>query len=169
MEIGSMNDFEFKVLETIILFFGTFLISLIIRKVVNKFAKVSLVQNPRRKRVILRSLNILILLLFILALSIVWGIDHKEVLVFASSVFAIIGVALFAQWSILSNITAGAILFFSFPYRIGDRIKVLNKDFPVEGTIEDVTLFFIYIKDDEGFFTTIPNNTVLQNGMMKLK
>lgn len=164
-----MNDFEFKVLETIILFFGTFLISLIIRKVVNKFAKVSLVQNPRRKRVILRSLNILILLLFILALSIVWGIDHKEVLVFASSVFAIIGVALFAQWSILSNITAGAILFFSFPYRIGDRIKVLNKDFPVEGTIEDVTLFFIYIKDDEGFFTTIPNNTVLQNGMMKLK
>ena len=163
-----MNDFEFKILETVILVVGAFLVILIMRKVVRRFAKISLTNNPRRQRVIFRSINILILVFSILALSVIWGIDQKEILVFASSIFAIIGVALFAQWSILSNITAGAILFFSFPYKIGDRIKILNKDIPVEGTIEDVTLFFLYIKDAEGYYTTIPNNAVLQNGVTKL-
>ncbi len=163
-----MDDFELKVLQTMIVMVGAFLTSLVMRKIVGRFAKITLSGNTRRQRVIVRSINILILLFSLLLLSIVWGIDHHQILVFASSIFAVIGIALFAQWSILSNITAGAILFFSFPYRIGDRVRVLNKDLPIEGTIEDVTLFFIYIKDKDGFFTTIPNNTVLQNGMMKL-
>ena len=113
-------------------------------------------------------MNILFFLIFLIILSIIWGIDQKEILVFASSIFAIIGVALFAQWSILSNITSGVIIFFSFPYRIGDKVKILNKDYPVEGVIEDIALFYLFIKDDEGYLITIPNNIVLQNGVMKL-
>ena len=42
------------------------------------------------------------------------------------------GVAMFAQWSILSNITSGIILFFSFPFKIGDLILIHDKDFPIE-------------------------------------
>jgi small-conductance mechanosensitive channel len=118
--------------------------------------------------VITKSFNILLFLLSLIFLSIIWGIDQREILVFASSIFAIIGVALFAQWSILSNITAGIIVFFSFPYRIGDKIKILNKDYPVEGVIEDIALFYLFIRDDQGFLTTIPNNFVLQNGITKI-
>ncbi len=164
-----MSNFDFKLLETFILVVSVFFVGLVIRKVINRFAKISLLENTRRKRVILKSMNILLFLIFLIILSIIWGIDQKEILVFASSIFAIIGVALFAQWSILSNITAGVIIFFSFPYRIGDRIKILNKDYPVEGMIEDIALFYLFIKDDQGYLTTIPNNIVLQNGVMKLE
>ena len=163
-----MDNIDFKLLETFILVMGVFFVGLIIRKVINRLAKISLLENTRRKRVILKSMNIFLFLIFLIILSIIWGIDQREILVFASSIFAIIGVALFAQWSILSNITAGVIIFFSFPYRIGDRIKILHKDFPIEGTIEDIALFYIYIKDDGGYLTTIPNNVVLQNGITKL-
>jgi len=55
----------------------------------------------------------------------IWGVNFKEIGLLFSSVFAVIGVALFAQWSILSNITAGVILFFAFPFKIGDQIKIL--------------------------------------------
>ncbi len=168
MDISKMNDIEFKLLETFILVVGFFLISLFLGKVINRFAKISMPDNIRRKRVIKKSMSILLTLVALIILSIIWGIDQKEILVFASSIFAIIGVALFAQWSILSNITAGVIIFFSFPYRIGDTVKVLNKDFPVEGSIEDITLFYVYIKDLDGRFTSIPNNSILQNGVTKL-
>ena len=67
-----------------------------------------------------------IFLLFSVLLIIVafiWGIDIRGVLIFASSFFAIVGIALFASWSVLSNITSGIIIFFSFPYKIGDKIR----------------------------------------------
>lgn len=168
MDFSTLNNTEFKLLETVIALLGIFFISLIVRKIINRFAKISLSSNPRRKRVINKLFNILLFVVFLIVVSIIWGIDQKEILVFASSIFAIIGVALFAQWSILSNITAGIIIFFSFPYRIGDKVKVLSKDFPVEGVIEDIALFYLYIKDDDGYLTTIPNNAVLQNGVTKL-
>lgn len=163
-----MNDFEFKVLETVILIVGIFLIGIILRKVINRFARLSLLYKSRRNRVIAKLFNVMLFIVFLICLSIIWGIDKQEILVFASSIFAIIGIALFAQWSILSNITSGIIIFFSFPYRIGDKVKILNKDFPIEGVIEDIALFYIYIKDEKGFLTTIPNNTILQNGITKL-
>lgn len=168
MIFSNMNDFELKVLETIILIVGTFLIGVILRKVINRFARISLLYKSRRNRVIAKLFNVMLLVFFLISLSVIWGIDKREILVFASSIFAIIGIALFAQWSILSNITAGIIIFFSFPYRIGDKVKFLNKDYPVEGVIEDIALFYLYIKDDQGFLTTIPNNAVLQNGITKL-
>ena len=168
MDLSALNSNEIKILETGILLLGTFLLSLLVRNVIHRFAKITLSNNPRRRRVITKSFNILLFLIALIILSIIWGIDQREILVFASSIFAIIGVALFAQWSILSNITAGIIIFFSFPYRIGDKIKILNKDYPVEGVIEDIALFYLFIKDDNGYLTTIPNNLVLQNGITKL-
>jgi len=163
-----MSEFEFKVLETVILIIGTFLTSLILRKVINQFARLSFLYKSRRNRVIVKLFNVILFIFFLITLAIIWGIDQREILVFASSIFAIIGIALFAQWSILSNITAGVIVFFSFPYRIGDKVKILSKDMPIEGEIEDIALFYLYLKDDQGNMTTVPNNIVLQNGITKI-
>jgi MscS family membrane protein len=43
------------------------------------------------------------------------GAKTSDITLVFSSVFAVIGIALFAIWSILSNITSGVIMFFSFP------------------------------------------------------
>ena len=84
---------------------------------------------------------------------------------FITSVLTVIGVAFFAQWSILSNITAGIIVFFSSPFKIGDTIKILDKDFPIEAKIVDIKSFYTLLKTAEGQEITLPNNLLLQKGI----
>ena len=108
----------------------------------------------------------LIVLIFI---ALIWGIDFRGVLIIASSFFAIVGIALFASWSILSNITSSVILFFYFPYRIGDRIKIIDGDNSVEGKIIDMTLFTLRVEDKFGNTVSYPNNLVVQKPILKLK
>jgi small-conductance mechanosensitive channel len=81
----------------------------------------------------------------------------------------VLGVAMFAQWSILSNITSGIILFFSFPFKIGDHIRIHDKDFPIEAEIEDIRAFHLYLKSKDGEMITYPNNLLLQKGISIIK
>jgi len=107
------------------------------------------------------------LLLFHLALLIsALGFEYTQITIFLSSVFAVIGVALFAQWSILSNITASLIIFFGFPYRVGDSIRVMDKDDDISGVIEEITLFHVLIRRGEELIT-YPNTLILQKGVIK--
>ena len=76
---------------------------------------------------------------------------------------------MFAQWSILSNITSGIILFFSFPFKIGDIIRIHDKEFPFEAEIEDIRAFHIYMKTKDGEMITYPNNLLLQRGISIIK
>ncbi len=85
----------------------------------------------------------LAIVLFIL-LGVIWDISVKGLGVYFASIFAVVGVALFAQWSIISNVTASIILFFNSPFKIGSRIKIMDKDDSVEGKVHDIT-FFIFI------------------------
>lgn len=111
-----------------------------------------------------------ILLLFsvlCVAVAIIWGFDIRGVLIFTSSFFAVVGVALFASWSLLSNITSGIIIFFSFPYRIGNKITIIDGDHSITGEIIDMTLFHIQLKDKEGGEVYYPNNLIIQKPVMK--
>lgn len=54
----------------------------------------------------------------LLILAGVWGLDFSRLVVLASSFFAVLGVAMVAQWSILSNITASITIFFAFPLAV---------------------------------------------------
>ncbi len=97
--------------------------------------------NITRTKLMFKYINILVVLIAFFLLSIAWGMGMQQLSLIFSSVFAVIGVALFAIWSILSNITSGIILFFSFPYKIGDKIRIHDKDIPIEAVIEDIKLF----------------------------
>ncbi|WP_421862223.1 mechanosensitive ion channel domain-containing protein [Motiliproteus sp.] len=110
----------------------------------------------------------LLVITFVIGLALIWSIDFRGLLVFASSLFAVVGVALFAQWSILSNITASVVIFFSVPHRIGDRIKILDGDDSITATIADITLFQIILQDDEGHQVSYPNNLILQRPIVRL-
>ncbi len=111
--------------------------------------------------------EVLFVVTTLIVLAFIWSVDIKGVSVFASSVFAIIGVALFAQWSILSNITASIIIFFTFPARVGDKIKVVDGDNSIEGTIREISLFQVELIDDENNVVLYPNNLLLQKPVIK--
>ncbi len=107
--------------------------------------------------------------LMIVAFIFIWGVDFRELGLIVSSIFAVLGVALFASWSILSNVTAGIILFFYFPFKIGDRIRILDKDFPEEAIIIDIQAFNINLKKDNGELLTYPNSLLLQKGVVLIQ
>jgi small-conductance mechanosensitive channel len=61
------------------------------------------------------------------------------------------------------------LLFFNHPLKIGDTLKVLDKDYPFEGEVTDLTYFFIHLKTKEGEVITIPNSLVLQKSISILE
>ena len=107
-------------------------------------------------------------MLSLFILFFIWGVDYHGILVFGSSVLAIGGVALFAQWSILSNLTASIVIFFYYPARIGDRIRIVDGDNSLEGTIIDITMFQVLIEDDGLNLINYPNNLLIQKPLIKL-
>ncbi|UTF59806.1 mechanosensitive ion channel family protein [Gilvimarinus sp. DA14] len=96
------------------------------------------------------------------------GLGYGDVSLFLSSIFAVVGIALFAQWSILSNITASVIIFFGFPYRVGDRIQVLDPDAKLCGVITEITMFHVIVRMDDGNTVTYPNSLMLQRAVLKV-
>jgi small-conductance mechanosensitive channel len=76
-----------------------------------------------------------------------------------------LGIAFFAQWSLLSNITSSLLLFFNHPIKIGDTLKILDKDYPFEGEVSDLTYFFVHLKTDKGEIITIPNSLLMQKSV----
>lgn len=114
-----------------------------------------------------KTLNIALALLFLIVIFLVMGIEYSQISLFLSSALAVIGVALFAQWSMLSNVTASLIIFFAFPYRVGDAIRVIDKDDDITGVIEEISLFHVMIRRSEDLIT-YPNNLIIQKAVIKL-
>ncbi|KAA1245131.1 mechanosensitive ion channel family protein [Aquimarina sp. RZ0] len=149
---------------TVILFTLLLIVRFISKQIIRKFSKVRAI-NPNRSKAILNFSYLFIYLITIAVLAIIWGVDIKDFSVFISSVLAVLGIAFFAQWSILSNLTASAILFFNHPVRIGDRIKVLDKDFDWVGEVKDITSFYLFMRTDRGENITLPTSLVIQKGI----
>jgi small-conductance mechanosensitive channel len=118
---------------------------------------------------ITKLMNIGMVFCCIVVVCLLLGLGYSEVSVFLSSIFAVVGVGLFAQWSILSNITASMIIFFGFPYRIGDRIKIADKDDDMCGVIEEISMFHVILRRDDGNLITYPNSMLLQKAVIKIE
>lgn len=132
--------------------------------------KIADIKGVRSRRLfyVIKFFNIIIYISLFILLATIWGVKFNGVMVFLSSMFAVIGIALFAQWSILSNLTSSIIIFFSFPARVGDRIKVLDGDNSIVGEIKEISSFQIEIEDDEHNIILYPNNLFLQKPIIRL-
>ena len=160
----SFKEYSQEILVTIVLFIVLMLLRVIVAKLIRKFAKTS-ERLEHRTNLVIKYVHLLMNTLVITSLIVIWGVDTKDIFITISSIATVIGVAMFAQWSILSNITSGMILFFSFPFKIGDTIKIHDKDFPIEAEIEDISAFHVNLKTKEGEKIIFPNNLLLQKGI----
>jgi len=162
------NPYIDQEIATIVVLLVYFVLRFISNKLVLKYAKLNEILEHRTNLVI-KYINLLLGIMALFSIVIIWGVKKDQILLFISSVFAVVGVASFAQWSLLSNITAGIILFFSYPFKIGDKIKIHDKDFPIEGEIADIKAFYVILKSSEGEMVTYPNNLLMQKGISVLK
>lgn len=156
-----------EILTFIVIIFFFILRSLNVR-IVKRYAKINETLE-QRSNLVIKYINLLLGTLAFLCIVIIWGVKKDQIFLFISSIFTVVGVATIAQWSLLSNITAGIILFFSYPFKIGDSIKILDKDFPIEGEIIDIKAFYIILKTNEGEVVTYPNTLLMQKGISLIK
>ena len=152
-------------IHTVILIAFVIIVKLFAGKAVNRIL-VRLENDLKRKKITMRIINLFSLIFILIGLAAIWNIDRSQLMVFITSLITVLGIAFFAQWSILANITSSLILFFNHPVKIGQRIRVLDKEYEMEGKLIDISFYFLYIKTDAGELVTIPTSVALQKTMV---
>lgn len=164
---------SFETYQTELITTGFLLVILL----VIRFILITLITKISRKRginlarihLMNRYISVTLFLIAFISIPFIFGKNFEDLALVFSSIFAVIGIGLFAIWSILSNITSGIIMFFSFPYKVGDKIQIHDKDFPIEGIIEDIRAFQLHLRLDNGDLVTYPNNLMLQKAVTLIK
>ena len=110
--------------------------------------------------------HILLVLLLIVVLSVIWGVDIRGLLVLASSMIAVIGVALFAAWSLLSNITAFFILLGQKAFAKGMDVRVIDGGNHLEGRIVEINLFSTVLQTKDNEQVIYPNNLLVSRPVL---
>jgi small-conductance mechanosensitive channel len=155
---------HFKIIESLIIILVGSIIRIMItnslKKIRNKFGF-----QKTRVLIVNRIITFLVYAAVIVLIAFIWGVDEKQLMVYVSSFLTILGIAFFAQWSILSNITAGLILYINYPVKIGDTITILEKDNNITGVINDIGAFFITLTVEDGDLITLPNTVILQKNI----
>jgi len=155
--------------EKILVVVAILVVMTLLRKAVARFVSRKSVEKQvgaKRTLYVIKTLDLLLAGLGILLALSFLGIGMGDLGIFLGSMVALLGVGLFAQWSILSNVTASIIVFFFFPYRIGDHVKILDSENTVEGTIQEIALFHVILSDKDHNTVTFPNSMVFQKAVV---
>ena len=156
-----MEPYKIQIIETIVVITGYIITHYITKIFVNNSLKQTHLQRSRRKMII-KAVHLLSFLTATVLVSAIWGLKQNEIAVFVGTILTALGIAFFAQWSLLSNVTSSLLLFFNHPVKIGDTIKFLDKDYPFEGDVTDLTYFFVHLKTGDGDIITVPNSILFQ-------
>ena len=159
-----MKTIDIQIIETLIVIVAYIVCFFMTKVTVNKFLKNTQLQRGRRK-IMIKAFNLISLFAAILLIGAIWGLKQNQIALFTSTILTALGIAFFAQWSLLSNITSSIILFFNHPLKIGDTIEILDKDYTIEGEISDLTYFFVHLKLSNDKIITIPNSLILQKSV----
>jgi small-conductance mechanosensitive channel len=160
-----MEAYKIQIIETLFTL-GAFLT---IRFILNYFVKLTVLKAYFKlveKKEILKMINLLLSISFCVITISIWSVKQENILLVASSLLTVFGVALFAEMSILSNITACLILFFQHPIKIGDFISIQQDGHPIEGEVIEISYFFMFVKTPNRGILSIPNTLLLKTAFM---
>ena len=107
-----------------------------------------------------RLLTMASLLLSLIALLLIWNVDLKHVWVSATGILALIAVAFVAVWSLIGNILAGVIIYFTSPFKIEDIIEVMPDE--IRGTVLAINTFYTVLLTEDKDYINVPNTLLFQ-------
>jgi len=113
-----------------------------------------------KARISIRMVTNIISLVLILF---VWGFDFNGLMTMSVGLIALLGVSLFASWSILSNVTAFFVLVFHESYKRGNFIRVIAGDNYLEGYISEINLFNTKLITEDKEVIVYPNIQLMSN------
>ncbi|CAM4105450.1 mechanosensitive ion channel domain-containing protein [Gillisia limnaea] len=152
---------DIRVIETIITVASFFILRFVTGKFLGKIQN-KYNYSKYRIRPILKFINVFIFITLIIIIVAIWGVEQSKLLTFVTSVLTVVGIALVAQWSILSNLSSALIIFINHPVKLGESITILDKEFDISGQVSDIGLFYVILKTDTNEKIMIPNNIFLQ-------
>ncbi len=135
--------------------------ALLVRSIVGRI-------DPHRKHRAELLMRILLAMVMFCLLLVFWGIELKGLLVVGSSLFAMLGVGLFAGWSLLSNLTSFLLMFVQNNCRVGDWIRVIDGANHVEGKVVEMGLMHMVLEHIDGHRVLYPNNLFIVRPVMVL-
>jgi small-conductance mechanosensitive channel len=156
-----MKAINIQIIETVIILGCYIILYFIFKTVINNFLKKTRLERARRK-IAIRAVQLFTTMTAIVLLTGVWGFKQDEIALFASTILTALGIAFFAQWSLLANITSSILIFFNHPVKLGDYIKVLSKDYQYEGEVTEMNYFFVHIRTNDNEIITIPNSHLFE-------
>ena len=142
----------------IILFYTMF--RRIVIPLIEKYTERDHLKNETLKNAIL-SVNLFSGLLTLIILLFIWGFNFRELVALSTGLIALTGVALFASWSLLSNITAFFLLLAHQSYRRGNFVRIIEMDNYIEGYIADISLFNTKLISENREVIIYPNNLLI--------
>ena len=157
---------KIQLIEIAITVLAYFMLRFLINRSIDRIVASNRATKTRSK-IVKKAINLTALSIFIIIIFSILGVNQSELALFIGSVLTIMGIALFAQWSILSNITSGIIIFFNHSVKLDDTITIIDKDYEIEGRISDIGLFFVIMKTKEDEQITIPNSVFLYKMIKK--
>lgn len=98
----DLEAFYPELIESAILLLVLFLLRAILKKTVRNFAR-KIERLEHRTGLIMKHIDFAVFFLIVIGLIVIWGLDFRNLGIFMSSIFAVIGIAFFAQWSILKQ------------------------------------------------------------------
>ncbi|NQU38403.1 MAG: mechanosensitive ion channel [Lentisphaerae bacterium] len=114
-----------------------------------------------------RALSVASLCVTFIVLILIWNLNLKSVWVSATGILALIAISFFAIWSLIGNILAGFILYFTSPFRLDDRIHIIPDG--VKGTVLAVNTFYTVLLDEERNYINVPNSMFFQKYIQVIK
>lgn len=161
--LNIFTTYKIQLIETVIVLIVFVSLKYLLKYLV-KITIIKSVIKRHEKKEIHKIINLLIFVALFTFIISIWSVKQDNVLVFASTLLTVFGVALFAEMSILSNITAYLILFFQHPVKIGDQIIVNSEGTEIKGKVKEMTYFFIFIeKELDQSICSIPNALLLKS------
>lgn len=167
MIVTSLESYKFQFIETVTAVVVFLTLKFTLRYFVGQMAVASYFKIAERKD-ILKLINLILLILFFIIVVAIWSVKQENILIFASSLLTVFGVAMFAEMSILSNVTAYLILFFQHPLKINDTIIFAHEGTEIQGELIDITYFFAFIKTKDRGILTIPNALLIKSSFSVL-
>ncbi|MEQ8233303.1 MAG: mechanosensitive ion channel family protein [Gammaproteobacteria bacterium] len=100
-----------------------------------------------------------------------FGVSVQALWTALSAVFVLVAVGFVALWSVLSNMLCALFLVLFAPFRIGDRIEVIEvvlndgSKRGIRGKVLGIDLVYTTLQDDDGSTVRIPNNMLFQRAI----
>lgn len=114
-----------------------------------------------------RLITVTTLVLSIVALVFIWKINVKHAWVSMTGILALVAIAFFAMWSLIGNVLAGIIVYFTSPFKIEDTIEIMPD--AIRGKVLAINTFYTVLRDKERDYINIPNSLLFQKYIKVLK